>query len=74
MVKELTTNTFKDEAMEGLVLIDFYATWCGPCRMLGPILEEISNELDNVKIVSVDVDENDELAASYGVSSILPTK
>ena len=65
-------DNFNKEVIESntKVLVDFNATWCGPCRMLGPILEEISNELDNVKIVSVDVDENDELAASYGVSSI----
>ncbi len=52
------------------VLVDFNATWCGPCRMLGPVLEEISKENDKVQIVSIDVDDNEELASNYRVSSI----
>ena len=52
------------------VLVDFNATWCGPCRMMGPIIEELSEENDKVKFVSVDVDDNEELAMEYGVSSI----
>ncbi len=51
------------------VLVDFNATWCGPCRMLGPVLEEIASESD-IQIVSVDVDENEDLAREYMVSSI----
>jgi thioredoxin 1 len=52
------------------VLVDFNATWCGPCKMLGPVLEELSSETDKYNIVSVDVDDNQELAASYDVYSI----
>lgn len=53
-----------------LVVVDFFATWCGPCQMLSPVLEELSQELTNVEIVKVDVDEAPELAEKYGVFSI----
>ena len=52
------------------VLVDFNATWCGPCRMQGPVLEELAGEINNCKIVSVDVDDNEEIASKYGISSI----
>ncbi len=65
-------ENFDKEVLESKtkVLVDFNATWCGPCKMLGPVLEEIASENDKVKIVSVDVDENSELAETYEVSSI----
>ena len=68
-VVEINNDNFNDEVInyKGVVLVDFYANWCGPCKMLRPILEELSSE---VKIVSVDVDNNDKLAMSYGISSI----
>ncbi len=72
MVKELTTNTFKDEATEGLVLIDFYATWCGPCKMLSPIVDELSEEVTNAKFFKVDVDENEELVEMFNIEA-MPT-
>ncbi len=54
-----------------MVLADFWATWCGPCKMIAPVLEEIDAEMgDKVKIVKLDVDENQETAAKYGVMSI----
>ena len=52
------------------LLIDFYADWCGPCRMLGPIVEEIAAERPDVKVCKVNVDEEGELAARFGVMSI----
>lgn len=53
-----------------LVLVDFYATWCGPCQMLSPILEELEKENKNLTIVKIDVDKNETLARSHGVMSI----
>ena len=53
-----------------IVFVDFWATWCGPCRMLAPILEELSGQHPELKIVKVDVDENRELALRYGIESI----
>ncbi len=53
------------------VLVDFYADWCGPCKMMSPILEELSQEFDSkIKIVKINVDNNPELASEYGVMSI----
>ncbi|WP_163539734.1 thioredoxin [Gracilibacillus sp. YIM 98692] len=66
-----TDSNFSTEIGEGLVLADFWATWCGPCKMIAPVLEEIDGELsDQVKIVKLDVDENQETAGKYGVMSI----
>jgi thioredoxin 1 len=64
---------FKSEVLDcGVpVVVDFWAEWCGPCKMIGPSLEDISNELGSVvKIVKVNIDENPDLAAQYGVRSI----
>ena len=55
---------------EKLVVVDFFATWCGPCQMLSPVLEELSKEITEATIVKVDVDEAPELAEKYGVYSI----
>lgn len=55
------------ELIKGEVLVDFYATWCGPCKMLGPVLEEIKDE---IQIVKVNIDENSDLAREYGVMSV----
>ena len=69
----LNNETFEKEVNDksGVVLIDFYADWCGPCKMMAPVLDELSDELaGKVKIAKVDVDENDELAYKYGIRSI----
>ena len=68
----VTEASFKQEVLdhEGAVLVDFWATWCGPCRVLHPVLEEIAAERDDLKIVSIDIDENPGIAAQYDVLSI----
>jgi len=52
------------------VVVDFWAQWCGPCKMIGPVLEDISNERDDITIVKMDIDENPEVPTSFGVRSI----
>ena len=65
-------QTFRKEVLDSKVpvLVDFYADWCGPCRVLGPVLEELAQETPNAKIVKVNVDDSPQLAGQYGVSSI----
>lgn len=64
-------ETFDKELQANVpVLVDFYADWCGPCRMLAPILENISSERGNVKIVKVNVDEAEKVAQRFGIMSI----
>jgi len=63
-------NNFNDLINDEVVLVDFYATWCGPCRMLGPVLEELADDRSNIKIVKIDVDENQALAKNYGIMSV----
>lgn len=71
-IVHLSQDNFESEVMQSdkPVLVDFWATWCGPCQMIGPVLEEIAAEVDDVKIAKVNVDENQELAQKYGVMSI----
>lgn len=67
----VSDQNFAKETAEGLVLADFWAPWCGPCKMIAPVLEEIDGEMeDKVQIVKLDVDENQETAGKYGVMSI----
>ena len=68
MVKQITKNEFESAINSpNEVLVDFFATWCGPCRMLAPIMEEISEELN---VFKVNVDDEEELAIKYGIMSI----
>lgn len=70
MILHLKDENFEEEIQSGVVLVDFYADWCGPCKMLGPVLEEVSREHPELSIIKVNVDENEELARMYAVMSI----
>ena len=71
-VKKMNGKEFEEEikTSAGPVVVDFNATWCGPCRMMAPVLEKLSEEKTNITFISVDVDEEGELAQSYEVYSI----
>ena len=70
-VIHLTSANFDEEIKEGLVMLDFWATWCGPCRMQVPILEQLDKECEgNVKVCKIDVDEEPALAQRFGIMSI----
>ncbi|EET61397.1 thioredoxin [Marvinbryantia formatexigens DSM 14469] len=68
----ITKDNFQKEVLESdkPVLVDFWASWCGPCRMVGPIVEEVSEERPDIKVCKVNVDEEQELASAYQVMSI----
>jgi len=67
--KDDFTASLKDAGCK-LVVVDFFADWCGPCRMIGPVIQELASEHDNVVFLKVNVDENGELAGEYGVNGI----
>ena len=71
-VLHVTKDSFEKEVLKSdvPVLVDFWATWCGPCRGLGPILDEVSEEVSSVKIVKVNVDEESDLAGDFRIMSI----
>jgi len=71
-VIDVTKDTFKAEVLDvkGIVFVDFFATWCGPCKMTAPIIEQLANEHKDIKFVKVDVDQNGELASEYSIFSI----
>ncbi len=71
MIIEITNQNFKEEINNEFVLVDFFATWCGPCKMMHPIVENITKEL-NIKTLLVDVDEFENLRKEYNIS-IVPT-
>jgi thioredoxin 1 len=74
MAFEFTDSNFQETAIDtgSVTVVDFWAEWCGPCRMIGPIIEELANEYDNGKVVigKVNVDHNPEISMKYGIRSI----
>lgn len=70
MIKEIINNDLDSELSDGLVLVDFYAVWCGPCKMMHPVIDSVVKENSDLKVLKVDVDQNEELARIYGVMSI----
>ena len=71
MLKHINSvQEFDNEVKEGLVLVDFFATWCGPCKMLSPLLEQLAEEKPDLKILKIDVDEVGPLAARYSIQAI----
>jgi len=71
MAKNLTKDNFDETIAEGVTLVDFWADWCGPCRMLGPVIDQLAVKLDGqYKICKVNVDQEEEISARYGVMTI----
>lgn len=71
-VENVTTANFEEKVLKSSqpVLVDFWASWCGPCRMLGPVVEQVAEEAGNVKIAKVNVDDEPDLAEQYGINAI----
>ncbi len=69
-MEKLTVNNFNEVISEGVTLVDFYADWCGPCKMMAPVLEELAIEMADVKFVKVNVDEEGSLAQQFSIMSI----
>ena len=70
MVKEIKENEFKNVISTGKVLVDCYATWCGPCRMLSPIIDQLSDEIKEVSFYKLDVDDAPNVSEEFGIMSI----
>ncbi|MBQ7227270.1 MAG: thioredoxin [Clostridia bacterium] len=70
MVKELNKENFENETKEGVCVIDFWASWCGPCRMMAPVIERLAEKRSELKFFKVNVDEQEELAMKFNVMSI----
>ncbi len=71
-VTELSSSNFEQEVLQSSqpVLVDFWAPWCGPCRMIGPVVEELAGENTSLKVAKINIDDAQDIASTYGVSSI----
>lgn len=69
-MEQLTNDTFMNKTKEGVVLVDFFATWCGPCKMLAPVLEQLQNEMPDVCFYKVDIDSEKELCERFKIMSV----
>lgn len=69
-VINVNTNNFDETVKSGVVVVDFFANWCGPCKMLSPIIEEVSNEMNDVVFTKVNIDESSDIASKFGIMSI----
>lgn len=69
-VLKISEKEFKEKTKEGKVLVDCFATWCGPCKMLGPIIDEVAEEVNNCTFYKLDVDESENISKQYGIMSI----
>lgn len=67
---DLKNEDLKEILKEGIVVVDFYATWCGPCKILSPIIDELSSEMSEVKFVKIDIDKHEEICREYKVMSV----
>ena len=70
MAEVLNDQNFDQNVKDGVTLVDFYADWCGPCKMIAPIIDELSTEVESATVAKVDVDASPEIAAKYGIRSI----
>lgn len=66
----MLVNITNEDIMNGTVVVDFYATWCNPCKMLAPVFEEVSNEVEGVAFGKVNIDENMELTVKYNITTV----
>ena len=69
-VKVINSEDFQNAVKDGVSVVDFNATWCGPCKMLGPVMEKLSDQMTGVKFYAMDVDENPDIAEKFGIMSI----
>lgn len=69
-MKQINSSEFDSVINNGISFVDFYADWCGPCKMMSPVIEEVEKEISNISFYKVNVDEAEEIAARYGIMSI----